>query len=647
MSSSGKRKARDFDAGGAPSGPSSRPAFVPSAAFAGARDGYFFRLGDSGPGYYVDALAPSRPSASSSASDAAARSMPPPPPRLVVDREEDAATLLARAEAAAANEPGDASSSEPMEEKTLRKLVLVFERRYAANQEARLKHPDRPEKFVDSEVDLDDSIRRLRALAGYPELYPEFCRLKAIHSVLGLFAHENPDVAAAAIELVRELTDAENSVDDESEGGEALVAEAFAASLVHVLVQTLDRFGGEASPEETAAVNDALGIVENAVEIRGERAAEELCAAEDGQLPRWLLKRVRRKKPKAASESKSSPEPDPCGTYAAELLAILAQSSDAAKLAIGRDAGGVDALLRAVAPYKSVDPANEEESEKLENLFDALCAVASAPECAASFVACEGLELMLLMMRSKSSGAKTSRAAALKCVDHALTRNPAACARFVDAAGLGSAFGAFMGRAARSGRRGAALAAKEEEERSVSVLASLFENLEPGERRNRLCAKFVEDEYAKCDRLAELWGTFDGAARRAERDVLATTLREPEEALDADEAYVELLGRGMFALERVSLIFGNLWATGHAGIRDRLRLAMGDRGAEGGGGGGGDALRRAREVLERYAEMIGDAEGEEEQMRRKMKVVKLLVAMGGGREEAEAEEEAEGAEEEA
>ena len=84
-------------------------------------------------------------------------------------------------------------------------------------------------------------------------------------------------------------------------------------------------------------MNDALGIVENAVEIRGERAAEELCAAEDGRLPRWLLKRVRRKKPKAASESKSSPEPDPCGTYAAELLAILAVE------------GRFDALHRATA----------------------------------------------------------------------------------------------------------------------------------------------------------------------------------------------------------------------------------------------------------------------------------------------------------
>jgi len=35
-------------------------------------------------------------------------------------------------------------------------MVLAFERRYAANQAARMKFADTPEKFVDSEVDLDE-----------------------------------------------------------------------------------------------------------------------------------------------------------------------------------------------------------------------------------------------------------------------------------------------------------------------------------------------------------------------------------------------------------------------------------------------------------------------------------------------------------
>ena len=49
-------------------------------------------------------------------------------------------------------------------------------------------------------------------------------------------------------------------------------------------------------------------------------------------------------------------------------------------------------------------------------------------------------------------------------------------------------------------------AVAEEEERAVSVVCSLFLGLpRGGARRDRLCAKFVEDEFTKCDRLAELW----------------------------------------------------------------------------------------------------------------------------------------------
>jgi beta-catenin-like protein 1 len=49
-------------------------------------------------------------------------------------------------------------------------------------------------------------VKRLRDLASYPDLYPEFVRLNAVPSILGLLSHENPDVAADAVELIHELT---------------------------------------------------------------------------------------------------------------------------------------------------------------------------------------------------------------------------------------------------------------------------------------------------------------------------------------------------------------------------------------------------------------------------------------------------------
>ena len=80
---------------------------------------------------------------------------------------------------------------------------------YKENLEARMKHADAPEKFMASELDLDEEVRRLQAIAGYPELYPELVRLGAVPSILTLLSHDNGDIAASALELLRELTDAD------------------------------------------------------------------------------------------------------------------------------------------------------------------------------------------------------------------------------------------------------------------------------------------------------------------------------------------------------------------------------------------------------------------------------------------------------
>jgi beta-catenin-like protein 1 len=85
---------------------------------------------------------------------------------------------------------------------------------------------------------------------------------------------------------------------------------------------------------------------------------------------------------------------------------------------------------------------DEGEEEVLQNLFDVLCTAVMAPENKEKFVEHEGLELMLLMMKSK----KQCRTSALKCVDYALTRCPAACERFVDILGLKTVFSVFMGK---------------------------------------------------------------------------------------------------------------------------------------------------------------------------------------------------------
>lgn len=60
----------------------------------------------------------------------------------------------------------------------------------------------------------------------------------------------------------------------------------------------------------------------------------------------------------------------------------------------------LDLLLRALASYKRHDPAGGDEYEHMENLFDALCASLMFAPNRQIFLDGEGLQLMILMLRS-------------------------------------------------------------------------------------------------------------------------------------------------------------------------------------------------------------------------------------------------------
>jgi len=44
---------------------------------------------------------------------------------------------------------------------------------YNANLEARMKYADQPDRFMESEADLDEAVKALLVVASAPDLYPE------------------------------------------------------------------------------------------------------------------------------------------------------------------------------------------------------------------------------------------------------------------------------------------------------------------------------------------------------------------------------------------------------------------------------------------------------------------------------------------
>jgi beta-catenin-like protein 1 len=96
-------------------------------------------------------------------------------------------------------------------------MILKFEKAINKNQEMRVRYADQPEKFMESEADLDEEIKNLLTLTEAPQMYPEFVNLGSVSSLLSLLSHENTDIAIDTIDLINELTDEDVGVGSSEE----------------------------------------------------------------------------------------------------------------------------------------------------------------------------------------------------------------------------------------------------------------------------------------------------------------------------------------------------------------------------------------------------------------------------------------------
>jgi beta-catenin-like protein 1 len=129
---------------------------------------------------------------------------------------EDIARLLAEAE----------KSEVPTLDATgVKKILLSLEKKITKNALLRAKHAGEPARFMESEIELDEELKRVRLLAAAPEHYPFLLGDSAggtgvLKSLLGLLSHENVDISIDVLQLLEELTDSDNVLVDSEEGNE-------------------------------------------------------------------------------------------------------------------------------------------------------------------------------------------------------------------------------------------------------------------------------------------------------------------------------------------------------------------------------------------------------------------------------------------
>ncbi|XP_075734066.1 beta-catenin-like protein 1 [Rhipicephalus microplus] len=498
-------------------------------------------------------------------------------------------------------EPADAPEPDAgvdiLDDTNLKKLILNFEKRVLKNQELRIKYPDLPEKFMDSEVELNDILQEMHIVATQPELYPILVELNAVQSILGLLAHENTDISIAAVDLLQELTDVD-SLHESQEGADMLIDALIDGQIVAQLVQNLERLD-EAVKEEAEGVHNTLAIVENLAEFRPELSIE---AAQQGLLA-WILKRLKAKMPFDANK-----------LYCSEILSILLQNHEENKKLLG-EIDGIDTLLQQLSYFKRHDPSSSDEMEMMENLFGALCSSLMCSPNREHFLKGEGLQLMNLMLREK----KMSRSGALKVLDFATCNVEGTdnCNKFVDILGLRTIFPLFMQTPRKYKKKGAS--PEEHEEHVCSVISSMLKNCKATQRQ-RLLNKFTENDHEKVDRLMELHFKYLEKVHAIdsiiEREKENPKLNEEEDQSDLEEKfYLRRLDAGLFTLQLVDYIMLDICSSGPPSIKQRVLQILNLRGG---------SIKTIRNVMREYAGNLGDAKDESLKEAEQQRILQLV-----------------------
>eukprot|EP00112_Aurelia_sp_Birch-Aquarium-sp1_P009539 Seg2087.1 transcript_id=Seg2087.1/GoldUCD/mRNA.D3Y31 product="Beta-catenin-like protein 1" protein_id=Seg2087.1/GoldUCD/D3Y31 len=478
----------------------------------------------------------------------------------------------------------------------VKRTILSFEKKVTKNSEMRIKFPDHPEKFMESELDLHDEVQRLHILATVPEHYPIIAKLHATNTLLGLITHENSDISIAAVDLLQEMTDVDILVEGD-EGANDFVDALLESQVIAVLVQNLERLD-EKQKEEADGVHNSLAVIENMTEFKSDTCG---LAGEQGLIG-WLLKRIKQK------------GFDPNKLYASEILAIMLQSNDGNRQMVG-DLNGVDILLQGLAYYKRHDPNGPEELEFMENLFNCLCSSLLYSPNKELFLKGEGLQLMILMLREK----KMSRASSLKVLDFAMTGADGGenANKFIEILGLRSLFPLFMKAPKRNKKLGTGPEAAEEH--TNSIITSLFRH-SVGSSRSRLVQKFVENDHIKVDRLMELYFKYQSKVQDAdmkiekEKDDLEEQGDVIDEALE-ESFYLRRLDAGLFTLQLIVCVMMEGCSSGVASIKNRVMQVLTQHGG---------SPKDIKEIMREYASHVGDSDANESAEMEKRRLLTLV-----------------------
>lgn len=490
----------------------------------------------------------------------------------------------------------------------LRALVLRFERAVNTNVQMRSKFAGNAEKFMDSEIALDEAITSLTPVSAAPNLYGELVDLNIIASLLSLVNHENGDIGIAVVSLLHDLLDSDELTGADEEIASQLVDSLMENNGPQVLVANLFRLE-EKNNEDFQAVHNTLSIFEALGEVKSELVVK---LALEPKMLKFLCQRIAKE---GFDQNK---------LYASEMLSIFMQAADLeVKTLIGEGQSPyLISILKVIAKFRRRDPKGNEETEFLENLYNCVgFSLHQHTENQLRFAKAEGLELMIAILRKK----KYAKHGAIKTIDFALQKCQGNCELFVDQGGLKVLFAIFMKRSKKKDRA----FEKTTEEHVVSILQQLFLNLSDV-RYFRLLRKFQESDMQKVERLVELQDKYARELETAEKKYrkahpLHMRKRKPAEddmddeaLLEAEDEYLRRAEAGLFTLQGVDLLLGFVATAGQSALKTRVVQLLNQQ---------DDDLTSIKKILDEYAEHIDDDEASDNKLKTAVQAISsMLVA---------------------
>jgi beta-catenin-like protein 1 len=461
---------------------------------------------------------------------------------------------------------------------SLKSQLLQLEKKINKNQTMRLKYPDEPEKFMESEYELNTILESLLVLAASPELYPILLSTSSLTSIISLLAHENTDIAMTTIHLLQELTDTDTILEQPTMTmgiiEQLIEIKNETATALTLIIHNIQRLQEYEHEEDAQGIYHSFTLLENLIELQP-NCATILCKYTP--ILDYLLTRLNTK---IFDDNK---------LYASEILVQILQvnpiehskllcqemnelkasnqtikSSSSLSLSSNLPINGLDRLLQCISIYRKKNIERLDEQECCENLFLCLCIILMDQYLHQTlFIQLEGLELLMKCFIEQQYAAGCS----LSALSYALMKHSLACLHWIEIGGLKYIFAILIGKGLKKSLQKKVSGEKRNiEEDIISIISQLClhcylqqeeEKKEKEEKRDehcylqRLIMKLTENEYDKLAKICELYAkyymklqksdhAFNLMKKQMQRNPHRTTVEELAKLEDEEYVYMQV-----------------------------------------------------------------------------------------------------------